>query len=90
MATVAKPKSARLDMRMTPEQRVEIEYAASLSGLGITQWALQNLLAAARRDVQAATTTRLSSEAFEAFKKSLDEGMPHETEELLERKPVWE
>ena len=36
------------------------------------------------------SATRLSSEAFEQFSAALDEGVPAEAQELLERRPVWE
>lgn len=83
-------RTARMDLRMTEEQREEIERAASVSGMNLTQWALTNLLSSARRDVAEATATRLSARAFETFKSALDEGMPAEAQELLKRKPVWE
>lgn len=46
MTASAKPATVLLDVPMTSEQLAEIEYAAALSGLDATQWALQNLLAA--------------------------------------------
>ena len=90
MATVSAQKSSRLDMRMTDEQREAIELAAAAKGMSLTQWALQNLLAAARRDLDEQTTTRLSAHAFKAFKDALDKGMPPEAQDLLDQKPVWE
>ena len=77
MATITNAsKTSRLDMRMSDEQRSEIERAASVKGMSLTQWALQNLLAAARRDIQEETVTRLSMSAFDQFKSALDAGMP--------------
>ena len=91
MATVTNTsKTSRLDMRMSDEQRSEIERAASIKGMSLTQWALQNLLAAARRDIQEETVTRLSMDAFDQFKTALDTGMPPEAVALLSQKPVWE
>lgn len=90
MATTAGQRTCRLDMRMTSAQRDEIERAASAKGMSLTQWSLDNLLAAARRDLMDETTTRLSIQAFDDFKKALDKGMPAEAAELLSRKPVWE
>jgi len=92
MATTAlsNRKTSRLDMRLTPEQRKEIEYAAGLKGMSLTQWAVQSLLASARRDVEEETTTRLSMEAFDEFARALGQGMPQEAQDLLARKPVWE
>lgn len=91
MATITNAsKTSRLDMRMSDEQRLEIERAASIKGMSLTQWALQNLLAAARRDIQEETVTRLSMSAFDQFKAALDAGMPPEATALLDQKPVWE
>ena len=91
MATITNAsKTSRLDMRMSDEQRSEIERAASIKGMSLTQWALQNLLAAARRDIQEETVTRLSMSAFDQFKSALDAGMPPEAVALLDQKPVWE
>lgn len=91
MATAAKNnRSSRLDMRMTDDQRSEIERAAAVKGMSLTQWSLDNLLAAARRDLLDETTTRLSLKAFDDFKKALDKGMPVEAAELIAQKPVWE
>lgn len=90
MATVSAQKTSRLDMRMTDEQREEIELAASVKGMSLTQWALQNLLSAARRDLEEETTTRLSARAFKTFRDALDRGMPPEAQALLDEKPVWE
>lgn len=91
MATITAPKrDARLDLRMRSEEREEIERAASLKGMTITQWALQKLTASAREDIQEETVTRLSMQAFDDFKAALDQGMPSEAKELISSKAVWE
>lgn len=89
MAAVSMQKRARLDMRMTEAQRREIEHAAAIKGMSLTQWALENLLSAARRDVSEESTTRLSIDAFDEFKNALDDGMTEEARRLLQREPVW-
>lgn len=83
-------KNARLDLRMRPDEREEIERAASLKGMSITQWALQKLTLAAQSDIQEETVTRLSMQAFDDFRAVLDEGMPAEAKELIASKAVWE
>ena len=88
-ATMGK-KNARLDLRMRPEEREEIEKAASLKGMSITQWALERLSSAARDDIQEETVTRLSMKSFDDFKAALDAGMPSEAKRLLDSKAVWE
>ena len=91
MATIALgPKNCRLDMRMTHDQRQEVERAAAVKGKSLTQWCLDNLLADARRDIQDEATTRLSARTFEDFLKALDEGMPEEAVQLLGQKRAWE
>lgn len=88
MATASTHKSSKLDMRMTDEQREEIEFTASVKGMPLTQWALQNLLAAAQRDLDEETTTRLSAYSFKAFIDALDQRMLSEAQALLDQKPV--
>lgn len=88
MATAV--KGCRLDMRLTSEQRSEIERAASIRGKTLTQWALDHLLEAARYDVERETTTRLSNEAFDRFVAALDEPMPAAAQALMDERAVWE
>lgn len=90
MATIARNiKDSRFDMRMTREQRSEVERAAAIKGKSLTQWALDNLLESARRDIEEETTTYLSREVFDKFAAALEEPMPEATRRLLDRKPVW-
>lgn len=91
MATVAKQtKNSRFDMRMTADQRQEIERAAAIKGKSLTQWALDSLLSSARRDIEEETTTRLSQEQFEKLSAALEEPMPAATQALLRRTPLWD
>lgn len=91
MATItAKPqKTSRLDIRLTEEQRGIIERAAALTGSTLTQWTAQHLLEAARMDIERTATLRLESEAFDAFMAALDEPVPNEAKELMNRDPQW-
>ena len=52
---------------MTPEQRSTIDKAATLKGATITQWALDHLMADARKDIEEETTIRLSARAFDEW-----------------------
>ena len=61
---------------MTPEQRSTIDKAATLKGATITQWALDHLMADARKDIEEETTIRLSAHAFDEFKEALEGPMP--------------
>ena len=50
MATLAasQKKNARIDLRMTSAQKEEVELAASISGISVSQWVIENLLSCAR------------------------------------------
>lgn len=90
MATATRGiKDSRFDMRMTHEQRAEVERAAAIKGKSLTQWALDNLLESARRDIEEESTTLLSRKAFAQFAEALDQPMADETRLLIEQKPVW-
>lgn len=91
MATLTKQaKNSRFDMRMTADQRQEIERAAAIKGKSLTQWALDSLLSSARRDIEEETTTHLSQEQFEKLSAALSEPMPAATQALLQRTPIWD
>ncbi|WP_206214076.1 DUF1778 domain-containing protein [Adlercreutzia sp. ZJ154] len=83
-------KLYRMDIRLTKPQRINYERAASLRGQTITQWATTHLDEGARRDIDEATTTALSLEAFDTFCEMLESPMPKTTQDLLTRKAVWE
>lgn len=83
-------KPYRIDIRLTQPQRASYERAAALRGQTLTQWATVHLDESARRDIESATSTVLSHDAFESFCEMLDAPMPAATQHLLERKAVWE
>lgn len=92
MATVPKArtgKSYRMDIRLTQAQREELERAAALKGMTLTQWSTWHLADAARADIEAETTISLSGKVFAEFARALDEGMPVEMEELLREGSMW-
>lgn len=82
-------RSSRLAVRMTPEQRSTIDKAATLKGTTITQWALDHLMSAARKDIEEETTIRLSARAFDEFKEALDRPMPQALRDLLNKDAQW-
>ena len=88
MATVV--KDCRFDVRMTADQRREIERAASIQGKSLTQWALDHLLAAAHYEIDQENVTRLSKQSFRRFASALEAPMPEEAQMLLDEKAVWE
>ncbi len=84
------PKTSRLDLRLTDEQRRAIERAAELSGSTISGWAVSRLSSAAWQEVAAAQSTTLPADAFEAFLTMLDAPEDPRMAELLSRTPSWE
>lgn len=83
-------KQRRMDLWLTEQQRENCERAAELKGQTLTQWATAHLDESAARDIAEASTTCLSSEAFDALCEMLEAPMPEPTQRLLERKAVWE
>lgn len=83
-------KPFRIDVRLTKSQRANYERAATLRGQTLTQWATLHLDESARRDIDDATTTTLSPDAFEDFCELLEKPLPESAQQLLERKAVWE
>ena len=91
MATSSVPlKQSRIDIRMTREQKRQIEEAAEVNGMNVSQWSLDRLLSSARHEIQAARTTVLSGEDFDRFVQLLDAPRPAAVSELMERRPPWE
>ena len=92
MSAVAekKEKQYRMDILLTQPQRLSYERAASLRGQSLTQWATAHLDESAKRDIDEATSTLLSPEAFDEFCEMLEAPLPEATQKLLERKAVWE
>ena len=63
----ATAKDARLDIRMTPDQKGLIERAAAVSGLSVTGFVMSSVERAIRRalrDYEQMTLTKRDSEAF--------------------------
>ncbi|MDO4850228.1 MAG: DUF1778 domain-containing protein [Coriobacteriia bacterium] len=91
MATIStSKKDARIDLRMTSEQKEEVELAASLSGISLSQWSLENLLASAREVIARSGHTVMSPEDFDAFSEALDRPMSPKLESFVSQRSVWE
>ena len=88
--TEKQEKQCRMDVGLTQSQRDAYERAAALKGQSLTQWATTHLDENARFDIDAATTTFLSPEAFDSFCTMLEAPMPAAMQELLARKAIWE
>lgn len=91
MATLNAPKKdARLDLRMTRDQKEELELAANLSGISMSQWALENLLSCARETISRSNHTIMAAEDFDAFVEALDKPMNPTLRSFTEQKTMWE
>lgn len=83
-------KEARLDLRLTRDQRSVIERAAQLSGSTMTGWAVSTLSSIARREVATQATTCIPAAEWEAFLHLLEGPVAPEMTELINRTPVWD
>ena len=88
--TTLGPKTSRIDIRMSDEQKRQIEEAAALNGLSVSQWSLGQQLASAREQIIASNVVHLSTEAFDEFARLLDEPVDPTFAELLSEEPAWE
>ena len=82
-------KTARLDLRLTSDQRDLIERAAALSGSTITGWSVSRLIDQAERQIAATRTTVVPAGQWERFVGLLEAADDPRTTELLSRAPVW-
>lgn len=91
MATLtASKKTARLDLRLTQEQKEEIELAADLGGISLSQWSIEKLLTSARETINRSTHTVLSDEDFDAFASALERPMNPKLKAFVSEKTIWE
>jgi len=66
-------RTARLDLRLSPENRELIAQAAQTNDMTLVDYVLSVVIPAARRDVAESRTTYLSQEAWNNFLAILDE-----------------
>lgn len=67
---IANPAStAKLDIRMTPAQKEQLEEAADASSMSLGAWALDRLLSCAIHDIEEARTVAMSEEAYDEFER---------------------
>lgn len=91
MSAVAEPqRDARLDLRLPQETRVLISEAAALSGSSLTDYILNLVVPAARRDVLESRTIRLSRDAWDDFLDILDRPDNERLATLREHRPDWD
>lgn len=60
-------QSEHLCLRMTCDQLKELELAANLSGVNLSQWALENLLSCARETITPNNRTIMAAEDFDTI-----------------------
>lgn len=74
MATLStQRKTSRLDLRMTDAQKSEIELAAHINGVSVTQWSMSRLMESARHDIADQHAMELSRAAFNRFSALLED-----------------
>ena len=74
MRKQAEPKSReRIDVRLRPEQKAEIERAAQIKGLTVTDFIIQNAVANARQAIREYETWTLERPDAEIFAAALME-----------------
>ena len=69
----ARKVSDRIDVRLHPEQKTEIEKAASIKGLTMTDFIIQNAVANARQTIREHESWTLERPDAELFAKALME-----------------
>lgn len=83
-------KSSRLDLRMTGEEKQQIEEAAALNGQSVSQWSLGRLLESARNDILAAHSVRMTNENFDTFVELLEAPPSPTFAAFATEKTIWE
>ena len=85
-------KSDRIELRLTPAQKCEIEQAAAISGRSVTDFSIPLLVREAGEVIRIQRDLRLSKKSWDAFNAILDRparpvaGLA----DLLERRSVFE
>ncbi|MDO7883660.1 DUF1778 domain-containing protein [Antiquaquibacter soli] len=65
-------KSDRLELRLTPDQKSEIEQAAALSGRSVTDFSVTVLVREAEQVIRFERELHLSKKSWDAFNEILD------------------
>ena len=84
------PRDARLDLRMTSENRELICEAAELNGASLTEYVMTATIRAARADLLQARMLRLDPKAWEDFLVALDEPDTEAMARLRTRATRWD
>lgn len=74
MATIT--EEARLNLRLPPDKKREIERAAAIRGLSLTDFVVATMSEKSREVIQEYTTWVLSNEAFDAMLDAIEHPKP--------------
>jgi uncharacterized protein (DUF1778 family) len=88
--TTSAQRDARLDLRMTTENRELISEAAELNGTSLTEYVMSATIRAARADLLQARMLRLDPEAWDDFVAALDEPDTEAMARLRTRATRWD
>jgi len=83
-------RDARLDLRMTTDNRALISEAAQLNGTSLSDYVMSVVVRAARRDVLQARVLRLDPEAWDDFVAVLDAPDTETMAALRSRATRWD
>jgi len=83
-------RDARLDLRMTSDNRALISEAAQLNGTSLTDYVMSVVVRAARADVLQARVLQLEPDAWEDFLAALDEPDTDAMAALRTRATRWD
>lgn len=90
-ATLEKERrTSRIDLRMTDRQKSQIEDAARISGVSVSQWAIDRLLSCARKDIAEDRLVGLPAEAFDQFVNALEQPTNEQFASFSSERTRWE
>ena len=89
MSTTHETKTARLEMRLPADTRALIAEAAALTGTSQTDYVLNQVVPAARRDVVESRTISLSKHAWTEFLDIIDQSDSADLAALRAHEPAW-
>lgn len=69
---MAPTKSDRIELRLTREQKIEIEQAAAISGRSVTDFSVQLLVKEAEQIIRVDRELQMSKKSWDAFNEILD------------------
>ena len=82
-------RTARIDMRLTEQEKQLIEQASAATGSRLTTWCVENLIKDAKRDLYITDIIRLSDEGFNQFVEHLDKPLTEKQKQFLAYQPEW-